>query len=270
MKLFGICLIKNEADIIAYSLTKHSVWADLIFVYDNGSTDGTWEIVLELAKTNPKIIPFKQEAKPFRDGLRAEVFNTFKHLASDGDWWCIRCDSDEFYIDDPRVILPQISRFHQVVTSLHYEYYLTQEELPTYQFNKPTEELLNQIHYYHPKVTSETRFIKHRSRLVWPETDGFPKRKGIVSPIKIRLKHFQFRTPEQIEARMKVRKQARADGYKYFVKDVVETWKELVLPQGELIKESPEMRYGWVKDPNHIPWYLYTYRFIMHALKIYP
>src|SRR5687768_11826297 len=108
MRIFGICLVKNEADIIAFSLQKASEWAHKIFVYDNGSTDGTWEAVQELAKTNDKIIPWKSEAKPFRDGLRGEVFNEFRHLAQKGDWWCCRLDSDEFYLDDPREVLSKV------------------------------------------------------------------------------------------------------------------------------------------------------------------
>lgn len=151
MKIFGICLIKNEADIIEYSLNEHSSWADYIFVYDNGSTDNTWQIVKDLSKTNSKIIPFKSEAKPFRDGLRAEVFNAYQHLANPGDWWCIRCDSDEFYVDDPRTFLPNVKKYHHVVTSLHFEFRLTIEDVEEFTFNKNVPDLIRQIKYYHPK-----------------------------------------------------------------------------------------------------------------------
>ena len=90
MKIFGICLVKNEEDIIEHCLTEAAKWADKIFVYDNGSEDQTWEIVQDIAKANDKIVPYKKEALPFRDHLRAKVFNAYKHLAKDGDWWCFR------------------------------------------------------------------------------------------------------------------------------------------------------------------------------------
>ena len=57
MKIYAISLIKNEADIIEKNLIEASKWCDKIFVYDNGSTDGTWEIVKSLSSN--KIIPFK-------------------------------------------------------------------------------------------------------------------------------------------------------------------------------------------------------------------
>ncbi len=270
MKIFGICLIKNEADIIAFSLTEASKWADKVFVYDNGSNDGTWEIVQELAKSNPVIVPFKSEAKPFRDGLRAEVFNEYRHLANEGDWWCVRLDSDEFYIDNPKEFLPKVNRFHHVVTSLHYEYMLSDVDLQEIEFTGSIDKILRKINYYHPKVTSETRFIRHRKRLVWNTDSGFPRHKGIISPKKIRLKHYQYRSPDQIQTRIENRKIARKEGYKYFGKDDVQDWKDIILNKDELIKESSEMRIGFLKDPNVLPWHKYILRFILHLFKIFP
>jgi hypothetical protein len=271
MKIFGICLIKNEADIIAYSLNRHSEWADKIFVYDNGSTDGTWEIVNELAKTNPKIVPFKQEAKPFRDGLRAEVFNAYKHLANDGDWWCIRCDSDEFYVDDPRTLLPKVKKYHHVVKSLHFEYRLTHEDIEEYTFNKGVSELLNQIKYYHPKQTREIRFVKYRKGLEWPEGNyGFPKHKGIISPLNLRIKHFQYRSPEQIERRIEVRRQATQNGYKFFRRDNVASWKDKLEYRERMILDDNTFKEGFIQDYNKNIWWKMLLLHILHGLKIYP
>jgi len=35
MKIYAICLVKNEADIIAQTLMAAKSWADAVFVYDN-------------------------------------------------------------------------------------------------------------------------------------------------------------------------------------------------------------------------------------------
>ena len=53
MHIHALSLIKNEADVIGQSLAAAAAWADCIYVYDNGSDDGTWEIVRELAATHP-------------------------------------------------------------------------------------------------------------------------------------------------------------------------------------------------------------------------
>jgi hypothetical protein len=137
-------------------------------------------------------------------------------------------------------------------------------------FSSSTEKVISQIKYYHPKVTSETRFIRHRDKLLWPPDITYPVHKGVISPKKIRLKHYQYRSPQQIQTRIEIRKKAIANGHKYFRKDNVDNWEDLILSQSELISESKEMKIGWVKDPNEIPWYYYGYLYVMHNLKIYP
>jgi glycosyltransferase involved in cell wall biosynthesis len=47
-KIHCIALCKNEADVIGVCLQEAVKWADYIYVYDNGSSDGTWEIVKKL------------------------------------------------------------------------------------------------------------------------------------------------------------------------------------------------------------------------------
>lgn len=56
MKIFAIMLVKNEADIVKSVILDAKKWADRIFILDNGSTDGTWEIIQSLGsyKSKPK------------------------------------------------------------------------------------------------------------------------------------------------------------------------------------------------------------------------
>ena len=73
MKIHSISLCRNEADIIERTLREAARWSDFIYVYDNGSTDGTWEKVIALAATVPRIIPFRRDRLPFNDNLRRYV-----------------------------------------------------------------------------------------------------------------------------------------------------------------------------------------------------
>jgi glycosyltransferase involved in cell wall biosynthesis len=50
MKIHGLSLVKNESDILQETIYAALDWCDYIYVPDNGSTDGTWELVKELAK----------------------------------------------------------------------------------------------------------------------------------------------------------------------------------------------------------------------------
>lgn len=57
MRIYSLCLVKDEADIIEYTLSRAAEWSHRIFVMDNGSTDGTWELVQRLARRLPGIVP---------------------------------------------------------------------------------------------------------------------------------------------------------------------------------------------------------------------
>ena len=110
MKIHGLCLIKNEADIVEYSLRENARWCDFIHVYDNGSADGTMERLNDLAKRCPQIIPFGTCTKPFSDGLRADVFNHFKSQAAPGD--------DHYVIEEAELPRHLESGWHRAMKSV--------------------------------------------------------------------------------------------------------------------------------------------------------
>lgn len=43
MRIHALCLVKNEAAILRQSLQAARAWCGAIYVFDNGSSDGTWE-----------------------------------------------------------------------------------------------------------------------------------------------------------------------------------------------------------------------------------
>lgn len=227
MKIHSVCLIKNEADIITQTLSSAVKWCDFIYVYDNGSTDGTWEKVLELAKDYKQIVPYKQESKPYNDSLRSEAFNHYRANSSEGDWWCL-LDADEIYIDDPQIFLSKIPQKYQVVWAASFQYYFTDKDLVLYNQNPslyaddvPVEE---KCHYY-INNWSEARFFKYRKNLVWNKYE-YPNSPGASYSVRIRLKHFQYRSPQQIQKRLDTRLQAMSNGI--FWHEVQANWKAIV------------------------------------------
>jgi len=214
MKIFGICLIKNEADIIAETLEYAVSWCDHIIVDDNGSEDGTWEIVQELAAKHPQIIPWRQKRQPYHDKLRAEAFNEFRHLSKAGDWWT-KLDSDERYTVDPKRFLAEVPRRYHVVWGIHLQYYFTEAELEDW--NRWMAEgttpppVHERLRHYRCDST-EARFFRYRQRLVWPANASWPVHLGIPSPRRIPVCHFQYRSPEQIQKRLETRQLAMREG----------------------------------------------------------
>jgi len=227
MQIHGMCLVKNESDIISQCLRAATAWCDLIYVFDNGSEDGTWELVRQLAEKYPQIVLYKQDGKPFTDGLRAEIFNHFRDRSSEGDWWC-RLDADEFYVDDPRTFLAKVPNEYKVVWSASLNYYFTDKDSELYRQQPslyaddvPVEEKCR----YYLNHWSEPRFFRDTKGLVWRD-GGWPQAvlKWPVYGARILVKHFEYRSPEQIEKRLQTRRPAITGGE--FLHEAIPRWAE--------------------------------------------
>jgi len=274
MKIFGLCLVKNEADIVEETLPKALHWCNQIFVFDTGSTDRTWELILNLNTKYPNIVPYKKESRAFRDELRSEIFNHYRNFAKNGDWWC-RLDADETYIDDPKLFLRGLKKNDQVVYSLSHQYYFTEKELTSYQADKKkflATEVEKRLRHYCCNH-SEIRFFKHRNRLKW-QGGSWPRHLGLVAGKRIRLKHLQYRSPEQIELRLKTRKTAIEQGYKIFSSYDHEThWREKIVSPDKFHFDEQNGRFE--SEDKNVPiicdapliWFL---KRTMQVLKIWP
>jgi hypothetical protein len=97
-RLFGVCFVKNEEDIIADSMEHAAQFCDKVFVVDNASSDRTWEIVRKLDLKN--LVPVCSKDFVFRDYLRLRFMDTKKEELGLNNWWYI-FDADEFLLDDP-------------------------------------------------------------------------------------------------------------------------------------------------------------------------
>jgi len=211
--IHALCLIKNEADIIVQTLQAASTWCDFIYVYDNGSTDGTWERVLDLANTNSQIVTYKTDPTPFTNRLRGELFDRYRASFREGDWLC-RLDADEIYaIDNPRICLAKVPAQHRVVWAVKIEYWFTDKDLELYNRDPslfsdgvPVDQKLR----YYKGDNSEIRFVRYQKHLEYKPggESAWPTRiSDDPYPVRIWLKHFVTRSPEQIQKRLDTRRE---------------------------------------------------------------
>ena len=94
MKLAGLLMVRNAADIIALNLLHHlHSGVDRMYVVDNGSTDGT-DIVLSRIASRYPVAVFRDDG-PF---LQAELVTELARVARrDGAQWVLPIDGDEFW-----------------------------------------------------------------------------------------------------------------------------------------------------------------------------
>ncbi|MBO7234744.1 MAG: glycosyltransferase family 2 protein [Paludibacteraceae bacterium] len=225
-KIYSLLLVKNEADIIRESLLAAAEWSDKVIVMDNGSEDGTWEIVQQLALTNPRIVPFMQYKGAFHIGLRAKAFKAFRHEMSSKDWWCVRLDADEFFRDNPREFLAKLPKRYSVVKKQSTDYVLTHEDVEagflTGDFAKDRDFI---VHYL-PEKRKERRFMRHRSCLFWHASWRYPHPMGCTAPQCISVDHYQYRSPQQMQGRFSTRQQAKHDGCGSFLHENGTDWTD--------------------------------------------
>lgn len=268
MKIFVISLVKNEADIIAYNLEQASKWANKIFVLDNGSTDGTWEIVQSMQ--NDTITAWKQDFQVYDESMRATVFNHFRHLSQEGDWWCIKLDADEFYLNDPRTFLATVPKRYHVVFHDSIEFQLTHEDLEEYSFGNSFEQDIQKYRYYLPTTWAEIAFFRYRNRLQWLEDKPCPRHIGLFYQKKIRLKHYQYRSPQQIQKRIASRRKAMEAGY--WVHLPADNWQQVLRHRKELLKMEggADIETYGCRNSHRNRWPALVVKTVLHGLGVWP
>jgi len=211
MKIHGLSLVKNEVDIIEQSLRSAATWCDAIYVLDNGSTDGTWEIVRRLEHELGPVVAFRQDATPYTNELRGRILRHFSSRAEPGDWWCI-LDADEFPIDDPRGFLSGVPGHHRSVWAQQFNFLFTDADLEVWlrepgRFDDSVPVERRSRHYVLGGY-SHLRFFRHDPGLADVPSEGpFP-----IHPKRIRLRHYMYRSPSQIQKRLETRREPMRRG----------------------------------------------------------
>jgi Glycosyl transferase family 2 len=91
----GICMVRDEADIIETTVRYHlDQGLGIIYIVDNGSTDGTLEIVERLSRYDPRMYWTEDRGKFHQ----SEALTSMARDASrDGAEWIVPFDADEFW-----------------------------------------------------------------------------------------------------------------------------------------------------------------------------
>jgi glycosyltransferase involved in cell wall biosynthesis len=206
MKIHCVCIVRDEADILPFTLNAALTWADAIYVCDNGSTDGTWGIIQDYARRYPQVVCAGRVYGTFHDSLRGPLANRFLGRARRGDWWC-RLDADEIYAEDPRQFLARVPRRYKVVYAICVNYLFTDVDLALYEKdpNAYIEEWTPQRLRFYTTNYSDVRFVRHIPGLEW--TSDWPDGVWEMRPYqqRILMRHYDYRSPPQIERRIHIR-----------------------------------------------------------------
>lgn len=253
--VYGICITKNEADIIAFCLSHASGFCKKIFVLDNGSTDVTWDIVRALGEENDSIVPFERKTCRYGVGLRGYIFNRVRDQFKTGDWILI-LDSDEFMEEDPASRIAYCEkRGFDLIFALQAQFYITIRDVNQAWFkDAPTPiHSFKTLPRYYLINWREPRLFRYRNDLVWPDMDDRMNPTQISYPEGLRRRlnrgvvnrHYQYRSLAQMKERIAIRsdvhqktgrfKHSREKDYRRYVRNYKRLKKSA---DGEIIRPT--------------------------------
>lgn len=203
--------VRDEADIIGQCLEHLTAWADGIYVFDTGSSDHTWEIVQDFAAREKRVIPLRKDPVYFNDTVvRGWIFDQVRRHMRPGDWF-LRVDADEFHhIPPPNFVSEHLRPFETVVYHQYYNFVLTDSEVRDWEQkietledrSRPIEQRRQryQISHY-----TEPRLCRYRETMRWPPHVSFPFNAGYVAKMRLPIRHYPHRDPDQLRRRCLLR-----------------------------------------------------------------
>lgn len=245
-RLYAVCLVKNEDDVIEQTLVHAAKYCEKIIVLDNGSSDRTWDIVRELALRDPRVVPYMQTLLPYDDGLRAIAYNAFNKELTDKDWWLI-LDGDEFLAEDPQPVIEEAEhRGADIIRGWHAQFYFTERDYALYMAGKDDRsQPIAQRRRYYSINWQELRLFRNRPDAEWDTRLGTTVPNGLKKICRrpVLIRHYQYRDPEQIEKRLKLR-----HGLQSFAAHVRrQEWRSVIRPSRSLqyYREGHPLQFTW-------------------------
>lgn len=221
MKLRAACVCRNEADVIRETLLHAATFCDEIYVYDLNSTDATVDIVRELEDN--RIHLFDSTSVPFHDGRHADVWQSLwkeDPTRFKPEDWYMMLDADEQLVRDPRPVL--FSRAYRLVNkqrTWQVTHFFTTVDERAWQAGdqRPSAQRLK---YFELARKLEPRFFRCAPDAYWPSEPSPEYPRGCRLPLSCRHegwavmlnRHFQYRSPAQIERRFATREANRLSG----------------------------------------------------------
>jgi glycosyltransferase involved in cell wall biosynthesis len=204
-------LLRDEIDIIVQNLEHLLSWIDALYILDMGSVDGTWEIVMDYARRDPRIVPFFSRPVVYDDNLRCTMFDQYRDRFKPGDF-VMKIDADEFYqVLPPRFVAERMTPSETAAYLQWYFFRLTTQEVADYESGKVNimedrkRPIEDRRRFYKISTYAEPRLFKYRRSMQWPQNVSFPYNAGLVARQRIPIRHYPHRDPLQMETRFRLR-----------------------------------------------------------------
>ena len=203
VRIHAISVVRDEVDVVVTTLRSAASWCSRIYVVDNCSIDGTWEKLQQLTRELPNLILLGRYSGKFNDALRAGIYHHVKRFDDGVDWW-VRLDADEVYVIDPRSVLASVPRWHDAVLGSMYQYYPTEQDMTEHSGDSGNYAVGSLELRSYRNDWQELRFIRDSVARRWGR-DIWPDGSLRIARQTIPIRHFQYRSPQQVAHRLSIR-----------------------------------------------------------------
>ena len=207
-KILGYMIVRDEIDIIKEVIEYYAWINSPIIIFDNGSTDGTLDVLRSFERSGRvKIVECPTEKYDLRSLLLSAV-QTAQQLTSD---WILHIDADHFY-DPPKgmssltaMVEAADCRGANVINFAEYTFYPTARDVDS------ESSVQRRIRFFRRGVgqLQQPRLFKSvagvENHLDGGHSISFPDREVIWSQDEGILRHYPFRSIEHIKRKIRAR-----------------------------------------------------------------
>ena len=190
MTVFGISMVKDEADIIAGTIRHMAGECDQLIVADNNSTDGTRKILDELAYELPNLTVVDDPDPAYYQSAKMTALANL--AAAEGATWIVPFDADELWTSAHRIadVLPGLDvpvadapLFNHLRTACDVDH---SDPFTSMVWRQP-----------HPGKLHKVAFRFEQGAVIHQGNHGVTLPSGSVSVPALEIRHYPVRSPEQ-------------------------------------------------------------------------
>lgn len=247
MKIWGVGVVQDEADVVAESIRWARRFCQRLVIWDLGSSDETWQVLLSVAAEDEKVQVEQKKQLRYRSALRGVIANTLRAEMSGEDWVYI-FDADEFLVGNPFPVLQRAqAEGAHLVGAWQANFFPTDQTLEDIEREGErawcSQPLERRLRHYRLEWF-EWRFVRMAPELLWL-TDGQYSEFRLQSgdpPRRSRyytvVRHYRYRSPAQVRKRFERRQACRNSGaFRY---ETEGDFASLVKPASRLREWPPD------------------------------
>lgn len=192
MTTIGVCMVKDEADIIGPTVAHMAYHVDSLIIADNGSTDGTRRILADMARHLPLTVLDDPEPAYYQS---AKMSHLAACAAAAGAQWVVPFDADElWYTPHGDRIADLLAGMlgTPVVRARLFNHWASAKDGP-----HPNPFLSMRWRETQPAPLDKVAFRWEPGAVIHQGNHGVSLPGGVDSVVALEIRHFPYRTTDQ-------------------------------------------------------------------------